>query len=146
MLDVTLFPQLRHVVFVNFGFNWNCGALRNLRMLIFRNDISLVPCPAEVDTLLDAVSACPRLECLELALERPARGSVLPHASIPSKGRVRRTPMLFLRAATVSKSLGGAFLARFELPVARNIDISTYMEKDIVKGQEVAILNAVSDW
>lgn len=141
--DANLFPRLRHISFYDFSFNWGCGILKDLQTLIIENDLSLAPCRAKVDGLLDVVAACPRLEHLKLQLTSPKRGPIIRRVPFPTKFPEQQTPMPCLRTAVVSESLGGAFLTRFTLPVIESITVETRI-KNLAASEETATLEALS--
>jgi hypothetical protein len=138
------FPRLRRVFFYDFSFNWKCGILRDLKTLIINNNVSLAPFRAKVEDLLDAVAASPHLEHLELVLTSPKHGPVIRRAPFPPKSAIQRVPMNYLQAAVISESLGGAFLARFALPVIEDLKIKTRV-KSLEAGEETVTLDALSD-
>jgi hypothetical protein len=135
------FPHLQRFACRNFDFNWKCGLMKNLHTLIIRNDSSLEISPGQLELLLDTIEACPLIQHLELV---PSGTHETSRASFPSRVSYVRTPLACLRTIGLSTSLGGAFLARFALPMAAKMEVYA-MIKNEFGAEDIVVLNAISD-
>jgi hypothetical protein len=123
------FPHLRRLSLYNIRFNWGCGIIKDLHTLEIEHDGQIELSEAQLRILLDAIEACPRLQYLKLdVLGRDPTNEHSPHVTPSSLGREpSQVPLVHLQTVIVTEFLGGAFLARFALPVAELICIETFI-------------------